>query len=81
MGHRCGLDPELLWLWCRLAAAAAPIQPLAWDLPYAAGVALTRKEKKKRKKQKKKAELSFLFYKLLRGWEEKLSHFQCYSDF
>ena len=22
IGHRCGLDPVLLWLWCRLAAAA-----------------------------------------------------------
>ena len=28
-----------LWLWGRLAPAAA-IRPLAWDLPYAAGVAL-----------------------------------------
>ena len=35
----------LLW-WCR-PAAAAPIQPLAWELPYAAGAALRRKEKKK----------------------------------
>ena len=31
-------DPTLLWLWCRLAAAA-PIQPLAaWELQYAAPV-------------------------------------------
>ena len=29
-------DPVLLWLWCR-PAAAAPIWPLAWELPYAAG--------------------------------------------
>ena len=28
VGHRHGLGPALLWLWCRLAAAA-PIQPLA----------------------------------------------------
>ena len=34
-------DLVLLWLWCRLAAAA-PIQPLAQELPYAAGVALKR---------------------------------------
>ena len=27
------------------AAAAAPIQPLAWKLPYAAGVALKKKKK------------------------------------
>ena len=32
------LGPMLLWLWCRLAARA-PIQPLAWEPPYAAGVA------------------------------------------
>ena len=25
-------DQALLWLWCRLAAAA-PILPLAWELP------------------------------------------------
>ena len=38
-------DPELLWLWHR-PAVAAPIQPLAWELPYAAGAALKRKRKK-----------------------------------
>ena len=40
------LDLTWLWLWRRLAAAA-PIQPLAWKLPYAAGAALKRKKKKK----------------------------------
>ena len=30
-------DPKLLWLWCRLAAVA-PIQPLAWEPPYAAAL-------------------------------------------
>ena len=34
----------MLWLW-RRRAAEAPIQPLAWELPYAAGVALKRKKK------------------------------------
>ena len=55
VGHRCGSDPTLLWLWRRLAATAL-IRPLAWELPYAAGAALeskTRKEKKKRKKEKR----------------------------
>ena len=28
VGHRCGLDLELLWLWCG-PAAAVPIRPLA----------------------------------------------------
>ena len=39
-------DPALLWLWCRWEAAAL-IQPLAWELPYAAGLALKSKKKKK----------------------------------
>ena len=32
-------------------AAAAPIRPLAWELPYAAGAALKKKRKKERKKE------------------------------
>ena len=40
-------DLALLGLWCRLAAIAR-IQPLAWDLPYAVGVALKRPKKKKK---------------------------------
>ena len=32
-------DLVLLWLWCR-PAAAAPLRSLAWERPYAAGVAL-----------------------------------------
>ena len=46
VGHRHSLDPGLLWLWCRPAAEAL-IQPLAWEPPYAAGVALKKKKKKK----------------------------------
>ena len=34
----------LLWLWCR-PAATAPIRPLAWEPPYAAGVALEKAER------------------------------------
>ena len=47
VGLRCGLDPTLLWL-CHgpAAAAAAPIQPLAWELLYAAGAAKKKKRKK-----------------------------------
>ena len=43
------LNLALLWLWCRLAAATL-IPPLAWELPYAAGMAL--KEKKKRRRRR-----------------------------
>ena len=39
VGHRCSLYPKLLWLW-RRPAATAPIQPLAWELQYAAGATL-----------------------------------------
>ena len=46
-----GLDPELLWLWCR-PRATAPIGPLAWEPPYATGMAL--KDKKTKKGQKRK---------------------------
>ena len=48
VGHRHGSDPTLLWLWHR-GAATALIQPLAQELPYAAGVALKEKKKEKRK--------------------------------
>ena len=43
VGHRCGSDLLFLWLWCRLGAVA-PIGPLAWEPPYAAGVALKRQK-------------------------------------
>ena len=36
-------DPPLLWLWRRLGDTAL-IQPLAWQPPYAAGVALERQK-------------------------------------
>ena len=43
VGYKCGLDATLLWLWCRLAAAA-PFPSLAWELPYARGVDLKKKK-------------------------------------
>ena len=49
MGCRRGLDPVLLWLWRRLAAAA-PIRTLPWELSYAMGVALKSKSKKQKKR-------------------------------
>ena len=51
VGHRRGSDPALLWLWRRLAAAA-PIQPLAWEPPYATGVALEKAKRPKKKKSR-----------------------------
>ena len=43
VGRRYGLDPALLWLWHR-PAAEATIRSLAWEPPYAAGVALKRQK-------------------------------------
>jgi len=55
VGCRHGSDPALLWLWHR-PVAAAPIQPLAWEPPYATGAAqeIAKKDKKKKKKKEKK---------------------------
>ena len=48
VGHRCGLD--LTCCGCGTGRpAVAPIQPLAWELPYATGVGLKRQKKKKKK--------------------------------
>ena len=44
VGHRSSSDPVLLW---RRLAAVTLIRPLAWELPYALGVALKKKKKKK----------------------------------
>ena len=54
IGCRHGSDPALLWWW-RKPAAAALLQPLALELPYAAGVAL--KSQKKKKNNSKREEI------------------------
>ena len=68
--RRHGSDPALLWLW-RRPAVIAPIQPLAWELPYATGVALEKAKRQKDKKQNTKkpfidltsvANYSFFFF-------------------
>ena len=41
VGRRHSLDLALLWLWCRLAAAAL-IRPPAWEPLYASCVALKK---------------------------------------
>jgi len=64
VGCRRGSDPALLWLW-RRPVATAPIQPLAWEPPYAAGAAqeiatittTTTKRQKTKKKEKKRKEI------------------------
>ena len=58
----------MLWLW-RRPVATAPIQPLAWEPPYAAGAAqeiatttTTTTKDKKTKKTKKKYIVNNDFY-------------------
>ena len=57
VGRGQGSDPSLLWLWCR-PVSTAPIRPLAWESPYAAGVAqeIAKRQKKKKKKRKKETQ-------------------------
>ena len=45
VGRRLSLDPALLWLWGRMAAVPL-IQLLAWEIPYAVGVALKKNHNK-----------------------------------
>ena len=56
-GGRCGLDPALLWLWCRPADTAL-IRPLAWEPTYASGAALKIRKRKKKKEEKRKPVLT-----------------------
>ena len=46
VGHKCGLDPLLLWLWCRPAAAA-----LIWLTP-SLGTSICHRYSHKKKKKK-----------------------------
>ena len=46
IGLRWSSDPVLLWLQYR-PVPVAPVQPLAWELPYALGMVPPKKTKKK----------------------------------
>ena len=56
VGCRCGSDLVFLWLW-RRPEATALIQPLAWELPYAVGVALKKPKKKKKKERERERQV------------------------
>ena len=80
VGYRHSLDLVLLWLWYWLAAAA-PIQPLAQELPNAVDV--TRhplppkiKQKKKKKERKKIEKIEMI---LETGWNlrSETNQFDC----
>ena len=55
VGCRHGSDPTLR-LWCR-PVATAPIQPLAWEPPYAMGAAQEMAKRQKKKKCFKQVKL------------------------
>ena len=57
VGCRRSSEPTLLWLW-RRPETTALIRPLAWEPPYALGVA---QEMAKRPKKKKKIEYEGVF--------------------
>ena len=59
VGRRRGSDLVLLCLW-RRPVATAPIRPLTWEPPYAAGVAqeMAKRQKDKKKKKKKNLRIS-----------------------
>ena len=77
VGHRHNSDLVLLWLWCR-PAAAAPVQPLALELPYAEGVALEKEKRGKLKKRKFQQFHSWVYIcKKQKHYFEKMHEPQC----
>jgi len=64
VGHRCGSDPVLLWFG-RRPAAIAPTRPLAWEAPYAMGVALEKAKKPKKKKERLLLITKYRYLKLM----------------
>ena len=69
--HRCGSDPELLWLLCRQAATAL-IWSLAWEPPYATDAA--SKRPKTNKQTKKHPNLLRILFKSTFALVETLGH-------
>jgi len=50
VGRRRGLDPTLLWLWCRPAAVAL-IRFWAWESPYAEAASLEKRQQQQQQQQ------------------------------
>ena len=64
VGCRRSLDPSLLWFW-RRPAATGLIRPLAWEPPYAMGVALKRPKNKKIKREEVKEGMVALYHQIM----------------
>ena len=79
VGCTHGSDPALLYLW-RRPVATALIQPLAWEPPYAAGVAQEIATTTTTKRQKKKKNVFYLLaIKLENKFKKKRIFFRIYS--
>ena len=82
VGHRPGSNLVWLWLWCRPAAIVL-IRPLAWELPYAAGIALKSKKKKRKEKKEETNTCSVLFVFFLLGphpWHMEVPRLEVESE-
>ena len=79
VGCKRGSDPALLWLCCRLVATT-PIRPLAWESPYAVGLAqeMAKRPKNKQTKSKNKQTKTTMRLTMKEQKEklEKKSHLQ-----
>ena len=75
VSHRLGSDPTLLWLW-RRPVATAPFGPLAWEPPYAEGVA-----QEMAKRQKKESFIQYVIPLITVITQESifLWHLPCYQ--
>ena len=85
VGRRCGSDLMLLWLW-RTPAAVAPIRPLAWEPPYAIGVALRSNIEREREREREFIQLNIKKTTQLRNGQSgvpwwlsrlRIQHFHC----
>ena len=72
--RKCGSDLALLWHWCR-PAATAPIRPLAWEPPYAMGMALKRQKTKRKRNKSSKIILKYLGGKRQADEYHVMSHY------
>ena len=82
MSCRRGSGPELLWLWCR-PVATAPIWPLAWEPPYALGVAQEISKRQKKEKENSYSDVLkirvlevYMFLSSGTGWSVKQYTFE-----
>ena len=68
---RHGSDLALPWLW-RRQAATAPIGPLAWEPPYAAGAALEMAKRQKEEKRNGSVSRFFFWKYYFVGYKEAI---------